>query len=89
LTLNAVSMNRFQESRFGQALAEASTYTSAKGGFTNCPLRVEKTWLDSINVIYIETFSMIRKQMEIYQNTNFFVLPPGLQPIDIKKSRAL
>ena len=40
-------------------------YPSAKGGFTDCPLRAEMTCPDSINVIYIETFSMNGKPMEI------------------------
>jgi len=40
-------------------------YPSAKGGFTDCPLRAEMTRPDSINDIDIEPFSMIGKQMEI------------------------
>jgi len=39
-------------------------YTSAKGCFMDCSLRVEMTWPDSINDIYIETFSMTGKQMQ-------------------------
>jgi len=44
---------------------EYTYYTSAKGSFMDCSLRVEMTQPDSINDIYIETFSMVGKQMEI------------------------
>ena len=40
-------------------------YTSAKGYFMDCSLPVEKTQPDSMNDIYIETFWLIGKQMEI------------------------
>ena len=49
----------------GHAPILAFTYTSALGYFTDCSLRVEMTCADSINDIYIDTFSMIRKQMDI------------------------
>ena len=40
-------------------------YTSAKGYFMDSSLRIEIMQSDSINHSYIETFSMIRDQMEI------------------------
>jgi hypothetical protein len=40
-------------------------YTSAKGFFMDCSLLVEMTWPDSMNEIYIETFWLIAKQLEI------------------------
>jgi hypothetical protein len=43
----------------------SSIYPLAKGSCTECPLRVEMRCPDSINDIYIDTFPMIRKQMEI------------------------
>jgi len=40
-------------------------YTSAKGCLTDCSLRVEKVHPDSIDDLYIKTFPMVGKQMEI------------------------
>ena len=44
---------------------ERTYYTLAKGCLMDCSLRVEKAWRDSMNDIYIETFWLIGKQMEI------------------------
>jgi hypothetical protein len=43
----------------------SSTYCSGNGCLKDCSLPVEMMHSDSINDIYIETFSMIGKQMEI------------------------
>jgi hypothetical protein len=44
---------------------DVTYYSAARGSLTDCSLRVEMTCPDSINVIYIETFSMNGKPMEI------------------------
>ena len=45
-------------------------YSAARGCLTDCSLRVEMTCPDSINVIYIETFSMNGKPMEIHSRSH-------------------
>jgi len=58
------SGRRIKDTRLESAFAH---YTSAKGFFMDCSLRVEMMWPDSINDIYIETFLIIGKQMQIWQ----------------------
>jgi hypothetical protein len=45
--------------------ARYTYYSAAKGSFIDCSLRLGMMHPDSMNNIYIETFSMIGKQMEI------------------------
>jgi len=63
---NSGSTSRFSGNFRLPAEFNANTYYSApKGCFIDCSLRVEKLHPDSIDDLYIKTFPMIRKQMEI------------------------